>query len=96
MSAVSRRSRIDFAGTEDVADRHEALVRMLYREFGGVSVDEPAEYGRAIVREHVDLGLSWLAPWLVFAFVVWFIFSRGLQLSLPAGPLERLLTTGAL
>ena len=28
---------------------------------------------RAIVREHVDLGLSWLAPWLVFAFVVWFV-----------------------
>ncbi len=28
---------------------------------------------RAIVRRHVDLGLSWLAPWLVFAFVVWFV-----------------------
>lgn len=28
---------------------------------------------RAIVRRRVDVGLSWLAPWLVFAFVVWFI-----------------------
>ena len=27
---------------------------------------------------------------IVFAFVVWFIFAKGLQLSLPAGPLERL------
>ncbi|KQX35363.1 C4-dicarboxylate ABC transporter [Devosia sp. Root436] len=27
----------------------------------------------------------------VFAFIVWFIFARGLQLSLPAGPLERLI-----
>lgn len=26
----------------------------------------------------------------VFAFIVWFIFARGLQLSLPAGPFERL------
>ncbi|MCP8884149.1 tripartite tricarboxylate transporter TctB family protein [Devosia sp. XJ19-1] len=31
----------------------------------------------------------------VFSFVVWFIFAKGLQLSLPAGPLERLLTTGS-
>lgn len=27
---------------------------------------------------------------IVFAFVVWIIFAKGLQLSLPAGPLERL------
>ena len=32
----------------------------------------------------------------VFSFVVWFIFAKGLQLSLPAGVLERLLTTGSL
>lgn len=31
----------------------------------------------------------------VFAFVVWFIFAKGLQLSLPAGPIENLLTTGS-
>jgi putative tricarboxylic transport membrane protein len=27
----------------------------------------------------------------VFAFIVWFIFAKGLQLSLPAGPLEKLI-----
>ncbi|WP_332713854.1 tripartite tricarboxylate transporter TctB family protein [Pelagibacterium mangrovi] len=33
---------------------------------------------------------------VVLSFIVWFIFSRGLQLSLPSGMLERLLTTGSL
>jgi putative tricarboxylic transport membrane protein len=28
---------------------------------------------------------------IVLAFVIWVIFARGLQLSLPAGPLERLI-----
>lgn len=28
---------------------------------------------------------------IVLSFVVWFIFSKGLQLTLPAGPLERLI-----
>ena len=27
---------------------------------------------------------------IVFSFVVWFVFAKGLQLSLPAGPLEQL------
>jgi putative tricarboxylic transport membrane protein len=27
---------------------------------------------------------------IVFSFVIWFIFAKGLQLSLPAGPLEQL------
>ena len=27
---------------------------------------------------------------IVFSFVVWFIFAKGLQLTLPAGPLEKL------
>ncbi|MGH6763299.1 MAG: tripartite tricarboxylate transporter TctB family protein [Phyllobacterium sp.] len=27
---------------------------------------------------------------IIFSFVVWFIFAKGLQLSLPVGPLERL------
>jgi putative tricarboxylic transport membrane protein len=31
---------------------------------------------------------------VVFAFLVWFIFARGLQLSLPQGVLERLVPTG--
>lgn len=36
------------------------------------------------------LWVSFLAG-TVFALVIWFIFARGLQLSLPAGPLERLI-----
>ena len=32
---------------------------------------------------------------LMFAFIVWFMFAKGLQLSLPTGFLERLLTTGS-
>ena len=35
---------------------------------------------RAIVRERIDMGLSWLAPWLAFAAVVWFL---GQQSSAP-------------
>ncbi len=27
---------------------------------------------------------------IVFSFVVWLIFAKGLQLTLPAGPLEKL------
>jgi putative tricarboxylic transport membrane protein len=46
-------------------------------------------FGRGPLWQTIPIGI-------VFAFLVWFIFSRGLQLSLPAGPLERLLTTGAL
>ena len=29
-----------------------------------------------------------LASWIVLSLVVWLIFSRGLQLTLPAGPVE--------
>lgn len=38
-------------------------------------------------------GPLWLTTLIgfVLAFVIWFIFSRGLQLSLPAGPIERLI-----
>lgn len=32
---------------------------------------------RAIVRRHVDMGLSWLAPWLAFAAIVWFFGQQG-------------------
>ena len=32
---VSRRARLEPAGADDVSDRHEALIRTLYREFGG-------------------------------------------------------------
>ena len=45
-------------------------------------------FGRGPLWQTIPIGV-------VFAFVVWFIFANGLQLSLPAGPLERLLTTGS-
>jgi putative tricarboxylic transport membrane protein len=46
-------------------------------------------FGRGPLWQTIPIGV-------VFSFVVWFIFSTGLRLSLPAGPLERLLTTGTL
>ena len=45
-------------------------------------------FGRGPLWQTIPIGT-------VFAFVVWFIFAKGLQLSLPAGILERLLTTGS-
>jgi putative tricarboxylic transport membrane protein len=41
-------------------------------------------FGRGPLWQTIPIGI-------VFAFVVWFIFSHGLQLSLPKGPLERLI-----
>jgi putative tricarboxylic transport membrane protein len=40
-------------------------------------------FGRGPLWKTIPLGI-------VLAFVVWFIFAKGLQLSLPAGPLEQL------
>ncbi|KKB82538.1 C4-dicarboxylate ABC transporter [Devosia soli] len=40
-------------------------------------------FGRGPLWQTIPLGV-------VFAFAVWFIFAKGLQLSLPMGPLERL------
>jgi len=45
-------------------------------------------FGRGPLWKTIPIGA-------VFAFIVWFIFAKGLQLSLPAGVLERLLTTGS-
>ena len=45
-------------------------------------------FGRGPLWQTIPIGI-------VFSFVVWFIFARGLQLSLPQGPVERFLTTGA-
>ena len=45
-------------------------------------------FGRGPLWQTIPIGM-------VFSFVVWFIFARGLQLSLPQGPIERFLTTGA-
>ena len=45
-------------------------------------------FGRGPLWQTIPIGV-------VFSFIVWFIFAKGLQLSLPAGPLENLLTTGS-
>ena len=41
-------------------------------------------FGRGPLWQTIPIGI-------VFALLIWFIFARGLQLSLPSGPLERLL-----
>ena len=45
-------------------------------------------FGRGPLWQTIPIGV-------VFCFIVWFIFAKGLQLSLPSGVLERLLTTGS-
>ena len=45
-------------------------------------------FGRGPLWKTIPIGT-------VFAFIVWFAFAKGLQLSLPTGVLERLLTTGS-
>jgi putative tricarboxylic transport membrane protein len=41
-------------------------------------------FGRGPLWLTIPLGI-------VLSFAVWFVFSKGLQLTLPAGPLERLI-----
>ena len=41
-------------------------------------------FGRGPLWQTIPIGF-------VLAFAIWFIFSRGLQLTLPAGPIERLI-----
>ena len=41
-------------------------------------------FGRGPLWQTLPIGF-------VLAFAIWFVFSRGLQLSLPAGPIERLI-----
>jgi Tripartite tricarboxylate transporter TctB family. len=41
-------------------------------------------FGRGPLWKTIPVGI-------VFAFIVWFAFAKGLQLSLPSGPLERLI-----
>lgn len=45
-------------------------------------------FGRGPLWQTIPIGV-------VFSFIVWFIFAKGLSLSLPQGPIERFLTTGA-
>jgi len=40
-------------------------------------------FGRGPLWQTVPIGI-------VFCFVLWIVFAKGLQLSLPAGPIERL------
>jgi maleate isomerase len=47
----NRSERLEFYGFEPVGVR---LAGRVYHEFGGVSVVEPAEHGRAIIREHPE------------------------------------------
>lgn len=44
-------------------------------------------FGRGKLWQTIPIGI-------VFAFIIWFIFARGLQLSLPQGPIERFVSTG--
>lgn len=45
-------------------------------------------FGRGPLWQTIPIGI-------VFSFIVWFIFARGLQLSLPQGPIERFIVTGS-
>ena len=45
-------------------------------------------FGRGPLWQTIPIGV-------VFSFIVWFIFARGLQLSLPQGPIERFIVTGS-
>ncbi len=47
----NRSERLEFYGFESVGVK---LAGRVYHEFGGVSVDEPAELGRALIREHPE------------------------------------------
>lgn len=46
-------------------------------------------FGRGKLWQTIPIGI-------VFGLIVWFAFAKGLQLSLPQGPIERFLTTGKL
>ncbi|WP_108462291.1 tripartite tricarboxylate transporter TctB family protein [Devosia naphthalenivorans] len=67
------------------------LAQMLLIGWAGFSIGSAVLF--AFVAKGFGRGPLWmtLPIGFVLAFVIWFIFSRGLQLSLPAGPLERLI-----
>ena len=66
------------------------LVQMLTMRTVGFSLASGLLF--AFTARGFGRGPLWLSIPLgvVFAFAVWFVFSKGLQLSLPAGPFERL------
>jgi putative tricarboxylic transport membrane protein len=67
------------------------LGQLLLIGWAGFSVGTAVLF--AFVAKGFGRGPLWLTLPIgfVLAFVIWFIFSRGLQLSLPAGPIERLI-----
>ncbi len=66
------------------------VAQLLLIGWAGFSVGTAVLF--ALVAKGFGRGPLWLTLPIgfVLAFAIWFIFSRGLQLSLPAGPLERL------
>ncbi len=63
--------------------------QMLLLKFAGFSIATGLLF--AATARGFGRGPLWMTIpiGIVLSFVVWFIFSKGLQLSLPAGPLER-------
>jgi putative tricarboxylic transport membrane protein len=65
--------------------------QMLLLKFAGFSIASGLLF--AATARGFGRGPLWLTipMGIVIAFLIWIIFARGLQLSLPAGPLERLI-----
>jgi putative tricarboxylic transport membrane protein len=65
--------------------------QMLLLKFAGFAIATGLMF--AATARGFGRGPLWLTIpiGIVIAFVIWIIFARGLQLSLPAGPLERLI-----
>ncbi|WP_108395522.1 tripartite tricarboxylate transporter TctB family protein [Devosia submarina] len=66
------------------------LAQLLLISWAGFSIGTAVLFG--FVAKGFGRGPLWLSVPIgfVLAFAIWFIFSRGLQLSLPTGPIERL------
>lgn len=67
------------------------VIQMLSMKTVGFSIASGLLF--ALVAKGFGRGPLWMTipVGIVFSFVIWFIFAKGLQLSLPAGPLERLI-----
>ncbi|HEY0034434.1 MAG TPA: tripartite tricarboxylate transporter TctB family protein [Devosia sp.] len=67
------------------------LGQMLLVGWAGFSIGTAVLF--AFVAKGFGRGPLWLTLPIgfVLAFVIWFVFAKGLQLSLPAGPVERLI-----
>jgi putative tricarboxylic transport membrane protein len=67
------------------------VAQMLLVGWAGFSIGTAVLF--AFVAKGFGRGPLWLTLPIgfVLAFAIWFVFSRGLQLSLPTGPIERLI-----